>query len=168
MRKTILFHESWYFTKKTDIDLGKAAIKEGIGRETFTCEDMEAVTLPHTWNAMDGQDGGNDYYRGCCLYVKNFPDPRQIENAIAGSIKNVDSVEVEKNADSSQKEIEKRNASGSVCHEGNDEKKLPQKQGSLSRVYLEFEGAAMTATEDGNTFKESRGCDQTRTGKGIE
>ena len=24
----------------------------------------EAVTLPHTWNAIDGQDGGNDYYRG--------------------------------------------------------------------------------------------------------
>ena len=145
MRRTILFHESWYFTKKTDIDLGKAAIKEGIGRETFTCEDMEAVTLPHTWNAMDGQDGGNDYYRGRCLYVKNFPDPRQIENAFAGSIKNADSVEVEKNADSSQKQIEKRNAIGSVCHEDNDEKKLPQKQGSLSRVYLELEGAAMTA-----------------------
>ena len=24
----------------------------------------EQVTLPHTWNAIDGQDGGNDYYRG--------------------------------------------------------------------------------------------------------
>lgn len=22
------------------------------------------VNLPHTWNAIDGQDGGNDYYRG--------------------------------------------------------------------------------------------------------
>ena len=24
----------------------------------------KAVKLPHTWNALDGQDGGNDYYRG--------------------------------------------------------------------------------------------------------
>jgi len=23
-----------------------------------------AVELPHTWNARDGQDGGNDYWRG--------------------------------------------------------------------------------------------------------
>src|ERR1700759_4054723 len=22
------------------------------------------VTLPHTWNNLDGQDGGNNYYRG--------------------------------------------------------------------------------------------------------
>lgn len=26
------------------------------------------VELPHTWNALDGQDGGNDYARGTCLY----------------------------------------------------------------------------------------------------
>ncbi|MGT2741917.1 glycoside hydrolase family 2 protein [Streptococcus plurextorum] len=26
--------------------------------------DSEIVTLPHTWNAVDGQDGGNDYFRG--------------------------------------------------------------------------------------------------------
>ncbi len=28
------------------------------------------VNLPHTWNAIDGQDGGNDYYRGTCFYAK--------------------------------------------------------------------------------------------------
>ena len=28
------------------------------------------VNLPHTWNALDGQDGGNDYYRGTCYYAK--------------------------------------------------------------------------------------------------
>ncbi len=28
------------------------------------------VNLPHTWNAIDGQDGGGDYYRGTCCYVK--------------------------------------------------------------------------------------------------
>lgn len=33
-------------------------------------EDWESVNLPHTWNGTDGQDGGNDYYRGKCCYVK--------------------------------------------------------------------------------------------------
>lgn len=33
------------------------------------------VTLPHTWNAADGQDGGNDYFRGSCRYVRMFPKP---------------------------------------------------------------------------------------------
>lgn len=32
----------------------------------------EPVTLPHTWNALDGQDGGNDYRRGQGSYVKRF------------------------------------------------------------------------------------------------
>ena len=30
------------------------------------------VDLPHTWNGEDGQDGGNDYYRGTCFYVKTL------------------------------------------------------------------------------------------------
>src|SRR5699024_8652788 len=30
------------------------------------------VNLPHTWNAIDGQDGDNDYYRGTCYYAKNL------------------------------------------------------------------------------------------------
>lgn len=33
------------------------------------------IDLPHTWNAVDGQDGGNDYYRGTCIYEKNFSKP---------------------------------------------------------------------------------------------
>ena len=32
----------------------------------------EAVSLPHTWNAVDGQDGGNDYHRGLCWYVREL------------------------------------------------------------------------------------------------
>ena len=35
-------------------------------------EGWEKVNLPHTWNAIDGQDGGNDYYRGTCFYVKEI------------------------------------------------------------------------------------------------
>lgn len=30
------------------------------------------VNLPHTWNAIDGQDGGGDYYRGTCFYMKTL------------------------------------------------------------------------------------------------
>ena len=33
------------------------------------------VQLPHTWNAVDGQDGGNDYWRGSCVYTKTFDAP---------------------------------------------------------------------------------------------
>ena len=55
MRKILNFNDDWYFTKP-----GCAP---------------EAVTLPHTWNAADGQDGGNDYYRGSCLYEKSFAAP---------------------------------------------------------------------------------------------
>ena len=36
----------------------------------------ETVPLPHTWNAMDGQDGGNDYFRGECAYEIDLPAPK--------------------------------------------------------------------------------------------
>ena len=32
----------------------------------------EQVELPHTWNGKDGQDGGNDYYRGTCYYKRTL------------------------------------------------------------------------------------------------
>ena len=35
-------------------------------------EAGEAVELPHTWNAQDGQDGGNDYFRGTCCYSRSI------------------------------------------------------------------------------------------------
>ncbi len=55
MRRIINFNESWTFNKP-----GEAAA---------------AVTLPHTWNAVDGQDGGNDYWRGAATYSKAFAKP---------------------------------------------------------------------------------------------
>ena len=33
------------------------------------------VSIPHTWNNIDGQDGGNDYKRGACRYETAFPVP---------------------------------------------------------------------------------------------
>ena len=35
-------------------------------------ENWEVVNLPHTWNAEDGMDGGNDYYRGTACYAKEI------------------------------------------------------------------------------------------------
>lgn len=34
--------------------------------------EKSTVNLPHTWNGIDGQDGGNDYYRGKCTYIKEI------------------------------------------------------------------------------------------------
>ena len=44
---------------------------------SFTYQDgsVTPVNIPHTWNAVDGQDGGNDYWRGTCTYRKRFPSP---------------------------------------------------------------------------------------------
>ncbi|MBQ5930131.1 MAG: glycoside hydrolase family 2 protein, partial [Clostridia bacterium] len=57
MRNIININENWLFVKDTtDI-----ALREG-----------EQINLPHTWNAEDGFDGGNDYFRGSCLYVKTL------------------------------------------------------------------------------------------------
>ena len=33
------------------------------------------MDLPHTWNNIDGQDGGNDYWRGTCIYKTRFAAP---------------------------------------------------------------------------------------------
>lgn len=37
--------------------------------------DFTEVALPHTWNALDGQDGGSDYWRGTANYRIALPDP---------------------------------------------------------------------------------------------
>lgn len=38
-------------------------------------EAAQAVDLPHTYNAFDGQDGGNNYYKGKASYVKKVLRP---------------------------------------------------------------------------------------------
>ena len=38
-------------------------------------EPFAQVALPHTWNAKDGQDGGNDYWRGVGTYEIAVPNP---------------------------------------------------------------------------------------------
>ncbi len=43
-------------------------------------ENWYWVNLPHCWNAIDGQDGGNDYYRGTCYYAKELSKDELPEN----------------------------------------------------------------------------------------
>ena len=37
--------------------------------------EAENIHIPHTWNNLDGQDGGNDYLRTAAIYEKTFPKP---------------------------------------------------------------------------------------------
>ena len=60
MRKITVLKDGWKFVKQAD------------NAEQAVCAQSETVSLPHTWNAVDGQDGGNDYYRGTCWYVREL------------------------------------------------------------------------------------------------
>lgn len=58
------WNAGWKFTKDSvQISANESICGQG---------NWEAVDLPHTWNGTDGQDGGNDYYRGTCLYAKTL------------------------------------------------------------------------------------------------
>ena len=60
MRTILNFNAHWAFTKQaTEVPAQLPA-------------DWELVNLPHSWNAIDGQDGGNDYHRDTCYYAKAF------------------------------------------------------------------------------------------------
>ena len=39
---------------------------------SFNDTSWSTIDLPHTWNASDGEDGGNDYYRGIGWYRKHY------------------------------------------------------------------------------------------------
>ncbi len=55
MRKELLLNSGWQFR--------------------YHDGTVTPVDIPHTWNNLDGQDGGNDYWRGTCVYEKTFPMP---------------------------------------------------------------------------------------------
>ena len=38
-------------------------------------ESFDMINVPHTYNGFDGQDGGNDYYKGKAVYVKKLIRP---------------------------------------------------------------------------------------------
>ena len=57
MRQILDFNENWWFIH-ADVDVSEARPGEG-----------ELVSLPHTWNALDGQKGDGTYDRGSYWYV---------------------------------------------------------------------------------------------------
>ena len=55
-----------------DLNFKWAFSKEAESVPETMPEKWNWVNLPHTWNAIDGQDGGSDYYRGTAYYAKKF------------------------------------------------------------------------------------------------
>ena len=83
MRQITEINYGWYFSK-TAKGVEKATLKEfeenSIALLTYpgklsfyNCSDWVEIKVPHTWNGIDGQDGGNDYHRGTCYYLKTLP-----------------------------------------------------------------------------------------------
>ena len=60
MRQIYNFNKKWAFSKET------TNVPEKMPEKWYW------VNLPHTWNNIDGQDGGNDFYRGTCYYANEL------------------------------------------------------------------------------------------------
>ena len=60
MRKVFNINAKWAFTKQA------SEVPSTMPKNWYY------VNLPHSWNDIDGQDGGNDYYRGTCYYAKTI------------------------------------------------------------------------------------------------
>ena len=60
MRTVKSFNVDWYFIKDTE------------QTPVYIPDTAERISLPHTWNNEDGQDGGNDYFRGTAYYAKTI------------------------------------------------------------------------------------------------
>ena len=68
MRNITNINEGWQFIKNCqDINAKENAV---------------SVNLPHSWNSEDGYDGGNDYFRGACLYTKTLNKNELPENEV--------------------------------------------------------------------------------------
>ncbi len=60
MRHTVNINRKWAFRKNIDTP------PESVDKSWCF------VNLPHSYNAIDGQDGGNDYFRGKACYIKEL------------------------------------------------------------------------------------------------
>ena len=81
MRNVININKDWSFIKNAN--------------EVPEVLPEEKVNLPHSWNATDGQDGGNDYFRGSCVYVKKIaksemPEGEEVYLEIRGANSSAD------------------------------------------------------------------------------
>lgn len=57
----------------TTINAGWKFIKANVAPEEVEKTEGLEIDVPYTWNGKDGQDGGGDYYRGTCVFLKHFP-----------------------------------------------------------------------------------------------
>ena len=55
-----------YFSSDWHFFLGEVALDQ------LTSTSFTPITIPHTWNNLDGEDGEDDYKRLTCTYVKFF------------------------------------------------------------------------------------------------
>jgi len=65
MRNIININENWKF------------IQENVGLPSAYPTDWQTVNIPHSWNAVDGNDGNGAYDRGNYWYAKTFETPKQ-------------------------------------------------------------------------------------------
>ena len=83
MRNILSLNHKWAFSKAAT----------AVPTEIDTKWDF--VNLPHSWNAIDGQDGGNDYFRGTAYYAKklireDIPEAEQYYLEINGANSSAD------------------------------------------------------------------------------
>jgi beta-galactosidase len=62
-RVDTVINNTWKFNKA---DVANAQLP------SFDDTSWITLDLPHTWNALDGEDGGNNYYRGIGWYRKHY------------------------------------------------------------------------------------------------
>ena len=78
MRQVMNFNTKWAFSKEA------SSVPESMPERWYW------VNLPHCWNDIDGQDGGNDYFRGTAYYAKEIekaelPEGKQYYLEIRGA-----------------------------------------------------------------------------------
>jgi beta-galactosidase len=59
----------------TSLDSGWKFIRQDVTNAhaiTFNDSTWTSISVPHTWNNLDGQDGGSDYYRGIGWYRRHI------------------------------------------------------------------------------------------------
>lgn len=83
MRQIMNFNTKWAFSKEA------SSVPESMPERWYW------VNLPHCWNDIDGQDGGNDYFRGTAYYAKEIekaelPEGKQYYLEIRGANSSAD------------------------------------------------------------------------------
>ena len=68
MRKIISLNKGWFFEKREFVT-------------TTWPGGQDLIDLPHTWNNLDGQDGGGDYWRGKATYTRKLEIEKRPDEA---------------------------------------------------------------------------------------